>query len=168
MSHSFRAVSVSISHPVHCIASRRNAPSAAGRRSASARRVRIAYNAAYAENPRNHIVSPKRAGPAARRERARPDNPRAQPRAARTRARGGQEEAPPLLPANEGTQSRPVAQLGHRRRTRSAPRAHPEDETHAHRVGCGDRNGAHQAVALRKRLPLLPERHPHAEKLSGR
>ena len=88
MSHSFRAVSVSIRHPVHCIASRFNAPPAAGQQSASARQVRIAYNAAYAENPRNHTVGSERTGAAARRERARPNYPRAQPRAARPCSRG--------------------------------------------------------------------------------
>ena len=50
-------------------------------------------------------------------------------------------------------------------RTRVA-RRHP-DETAPHRIGRGHHHHHHQALALRERLPLLPQRRAHAEELSG-
>ena len=40
-------------------------------------------------------------------------------------------------------------------------------EAATQRLGRGDHHGHHQALAVRWRLPVLPERYPHAQELSA-
>ena len=94
--------------------------------------------------------------------------PRSQPRRLQ-QCRPYRQEAPhAVLPARQGGRPRALGELGHRIRYRAEAAAPPAGEAPPHRLGRGDDRRDHQALAVRERLPLLPQRPAHAEELRGR
>ena len=126
------------------------------------------YNTGYGKDTAQHPGrDPPHQRPACPRC-ARSHHPRPKPRGGRPRPLCGEEEAAAVLSRGEGASPRALAHLGRFARRGSPARANAAGQTAPHRIRRGHRHRAYEALALLKRMPVLPQRCAHAQKLPAR